>query len=541
MAIEEPGRRPLTAILDRKAQESPEQSWLSLPQDDGDLSRGFRDISYSQGANAVNHAAAWLQSVLGSTNGTFETFMYEGPKDPRNVILALAASKVGRTILLVHATVPLGSKLPLVDKSRCESILFASSSRELAEAILTERPSIRGISVPELSQWLMDALAAPVPFPKAWDDAEHDPCIIIHSSGTTGQPKPMIYTHRILTAQDLLLAIARNAGRPVRRDIAGLRFYGCIPIIHLAGILTFLTAPLVHDAVAVYPSALSSATVASSTEVLKYGHVQGIMSPPLLLREMVRDEGAFKQLKRVEIVACVGAALDKVTGDILSNHVRLVPGYGSVESGPIPLEASDDRADWAYFGFKPHQGIELEPIAPDQFELVFRRSIAVPWQQIFYLFPELDTYRSRDIFEKHPTKPGLWRFIGRTDDFLNLKDGGLVNVASMSEEYETSRHIRAALFGCASDQDRPFLLVEPAVDGDKQYTIDRAWPDVEAVNKNLRVNARVERDMVIVTDEDKPFLRTAKESVRRKETLELYRPEIDARYSLVRPSMVTPY
>ena len=56
----------IISALDRRAELEPESIWVSIPKDNNDLSKGFRDINYREFANAVEYASTWLGSVLGS-------------------------------------------------------------------------------------------------------------------------------------------------------------------------------------------------------------------------------------------------------------------------------------------------------------------------------------------------------------------------------------------------------------------------------------------------------------------------------------------
>lgn len=92
------GKRLIVSLIDQYSKEAPDRVWASAPQDEGNLTKGFKDITYRHLANAVNHAAWWLDAALGKSNGSFETFAYAGPKDLRFPILAVAAVKVGRQV-----------------------------------------------------------------------------------------------------------------------------------------------------------------------------------------------------------------------------------------------------------------------------------------------------------------------------------------------------------------------------------------------------------------------------------------------------------
>lgn len=98
------GKRLIVATIDALVESNPDRVCFSIPQDDRDLSKGFRDITCRQFANAINHAAHWLESTLPTPDNTsFEVIGYQGPNDLRYPILAVAAAKVGKQVLPIIA------------------------------------------------------------------------------------------------------------------------------------------------------------------------------------------------------------------------------------------------------------------------------------------------------------------------------------------------------------------------------------------------------------------------------------------------------
>jgi acyl-CoA synthetase (AMP-forming)/AMP-acid ligase II len=71
---------------------------VSVPVDDNDITRGFRDLSYDALNNAANHVAQWLRQHLPQTAESFQCFAYAGPKDLRYPILAVAAAKLQKVV-----------------------------------------------------------------------------------------------------------------------------------------------------------------------------------------------------------------------------------------------------------------------------------------------------------------------------------------------------------------------------------------------------------------------------------------------------------
>lgn len=56
--------------------------------------------------------------------------------------------------------------------------------------------------VPDLEDLLSQTDNKPYPYTKTFQDAANDPIAIVYSSGTTGQPKPILWNHAIYATID---------------------------------------------------------------------------------------------------------------------------------------------------------------------------------------------------------------------------------------------------------------------------------------------------------------------------------------------------
>ena len=88
------GNQLLNNVVDNAARTTPGLVYAELPRSCVDLSRGFRQVTYCDFANAINGVAWWLRKNLGPS-GTFETLTYIGPNDLRHNLLLLGAVKAG--------------------------------------------------------------------------------------------------------------------------------------------------------------------------------------------------------------------------------------------------------------------------------------------------------------------------------------------------------------------------------------------------------------------------------------------------------------
>ena len=52
--------------------------------------------------------------------------------------------------------------------------------------ILRDAPHVQLITVPEIEVFMQEAEAESFTYPKSWEDGQHDPWLVFHTSGTTG-------------------------------------------------------------------------------------------------------------------------------------------------------------------------------------------------------------------------------------------------------------------------------------------------------------------------------------------------------------------
>ena len=87
------GKRLLPNVLEEQSQTNPDKVFAAIARSDA-LYEGFRDVTFSEVAQAVNFLAYMLQSAFGPTlKYDFETLTYIGVPDLRYNIVFYAAVK----------------------------------------------------------------------------------------------------------------------------------------------------------------------------------------------------------------------------------------------------------------------------------------------------------------------------------------------------------------------------------------------------------------------------------------------------------------
>jgi hypothetical protein len=123
-----------------------------------------------------------------------------------------------------------------------------------------------------------------------------------------------------------------------------------------------------------------------------------------------------------------------------------------------------------------------------------------------------------------------------------LASGDLLHATEMEQVIMRHPAVQWALIG-GDGRNRPCLLLQLADDvtmsaKERDALIWSVWPAVEAANSICSEFVRLTEELTIFSDPAGPFRRSGKDSLLRKETLALYKGDIDALYMRVNPSNV---
>ncbi|KAL8829946.1 MAG: hypothetical protein Q9191_001718 [Dirinaria sp. TL-2023a] len=373
--------------------------------------------------------------------------------------------------------------------------------------LVRQHNSIHIIDAIQLDELLQPMIAEPVTYTKSWEEGKDDPWLVFHTSGTTGG----------------MMAIPDIA--------AGLQDIAETHIHHYALRRWYVPLPMLHD----YPVAepLTSVVVKS---VLDNGNVDGALLVPALIDSMCLDAGALAALRKLKYIHYVGAPLNVDTGTKLSLYVRIVPSIGSTEAGGYFIKTTPTTNNWDYVEFEPHAGAEFEPRLDNLHELVFVRKETAPMQQIFLVYPNKDRHETNDLWVEHREHEGLWKIVGRTDDYVYLAHGEGLHASTLESIIERHELVKTALIG-SYGRPAPVLLLEliPSAQdtGEKERSalLQTLQPVLDGVNSQCNPAVQLSVDAVIIVKKEKPFARTMKGSVAKVQSLTLNAAEIGALYS----------
>ena len=224
------GQRVLPTHIDQVAREDPDRVFCSIVSFNGN-SVGLQDITMASFASAINRASWWLEDTLGKPSG-FPTIAYMGPSDPRYQIFATACMKVGYKMLVPSPRTSTKNQISLLKATDCRVLLKAGSTR-IDDQLCAE--DVRCIVIPELDHFLDRDPVTQYPFNKTFEEVRNDLVAVLHSSGSTGVPKPIFFTHSSVCTLDNHNLYRSSAGeKTILASLGGNRMFSLLPFFHVS-------------------------------------------------------------------------------------------------------------------------------------------------------------------------------------------------------------------------------------------------------------------------------------------------------------------
>ncbi|KAI0370654.1 acetyl-CoA synthetase-like protein [Pilatotrama ljubarskyi] len=553
---------------------------------DGDKSEF---ITYATANRAMERAARYILSGL----GRHAAAPAPGANPPTVAIFANADTityfctaigvlKAGCTVFLVStrnnaagltdmmqrtgATQVIVSKDPVI----CGVVQEALSHLPNGQVTIRDMPVFEDLFPPSTESPTC-AFEADVPLPET-----HDPnawAIILHSSGSTGHPKPIRWTHKRLAAfgqgtpDDLLTLSCVLVYFEVDTTRSIMGCHGT-PMFHGLGAFMYSASPICGYVIAAFkpanpptfptPDAVWQGIVATKSDFT--------WTVPSFIEEWARDPEKVMVMKRMRGVLFGGAPLNQEVGDALASQgVNLFTVYGLTEVGLVNIFVRPKPGmDWSYFIPIPTLTFRFLPHGENKYELVVLSQPDSPLPVVNTKVDGQDAYATSDLVEPHPTKPNLWRIYGRADEQIMLSNGEKVslhahtnrtNPLPLEKIINEDPHVKCSvMFGRGKFQNG--ILIEPreayAIDPNDMKQVEAfrnmIWlghgvspasftrPSVERANEIAPQHSRIFKEMILVASPSKPFQFNIKGLPRRKIILDQYHDEIEALYKQVEES-----
>ncbi|KIJ04291.1 hypothetical protein PAXINDRAFT_94863, partial [Paxillus involutus ATCC 200175] len=399
-------------------------------------------------------------------NGTTEITFLEFGRAAHRVAHALRPARQGdegQVVMLIAHTDAILHHAAMAGMSIAGLVPFLVSPRNSAAAVadmMKKTNCSRIVTLDHAHHDLIDGIREEIPdreliidelptltyaFPKLGNEVESDPfypypaaasrpdldrpAIYIHSSGSTGFPKPIAHSYKV------------QIHWMKQRTIGSLHYFSAsrrlgvmaLPSFHFYGLTIQLYVPIATLATAVlYPP--RSATdprappvIPTSDNVLdtiRKTECKLLATVPTFLEQWARSQDAVEELKKLDLVFYSGGPLPEKIGDALcAAGIVIGSAYGGTEFGiPALLPDKKDVADgdWIWMRFADNIKIRWAPQGDDTYECQVLTT--EDHQMAVENLPDVKGYSTLDVFVKHPTKD-MWKIVGRTDDVITLASG----------------------------------------------------------------------------------------------------------------------
>lgn len=344
---------------------------------------------------------------------------------------------------------------------------------------------------------------------------------IIHSSGSTGFPKPIFVTN---------IGALSNF-----RTGLSLRVFTISPLFHSHALFAFGRA-LYHRQTMFFGNHQLPVTRPNLVAALRVAKPELVWAVPYVLEILAEKDDGIAELAKAKTVIYGGSACPDPIGDeLVSKGVKLVGSYGATEMGFVMNSVRPPGDDeWNYMRLnKPvADHIWMEEISPGIFECVVLDGL--PTKVATNTDDPPGGFRTRDLFTRHPdpAKANYWKHISRLDDRLTLVNGEKVlpiPIEGYIRKFELIKEV--AVFGF--QRTLPGALVfrsEHAANLSDEDFLDQIWPRIEEANSRAESFARISRELVIVRPSDEPYPQTDKGTFIRAQLYEQYKEQIQKAY-----------
>lgn len=402
---------------------------------------------------------------------------------------------------------------------------------------IQEARKMRVVEIAGAQHWLASKEpAVAYPYAKCYSQAKLEPWIVLHTSGSTGIPKPIIQSHATYSALDAFTALpdlGLQDAYPVMSR--GRRVYLGFPLFHCAGVSMLLPASIFAGYTVVLGPFPPSADMVNAIHL--HGNVQESCIAPSTVGDLTKDPKHLENLRLLDQITTGGGPLPQAVGNLVNERTRLANVLGSTEAGPLPHQLCDPE-DWAYMSVSPVLGHEYRPVSGSLYEHVIVKSPNPElrlYQGVFGTFPELEEWPMRDLYSKHPTKENVWLYRGRKDDIIVFSNGEKLNPVDMESIIQSHPDVSGVVIGGVG-QFQSSLLIEavkpPTSEAERAQLLESIWSSVQAANRETPSHGHIHRDMILFTTADNPMPRAGKGTVQRQATLDLYAAEIEALYEI---------
>ncbi|KAI4840569.1 acetyl-CoA synthetase-like protein [Aureobasidium sp. EXF-8845] len=441
-----------------------------------------------------------------------------GPSDFSYLVAFLAISRLGHSVLLLSTRITDEAHESLLSTTKATALIYNEAFETTASGLMSQKPGLHVMqicdttSLPTTSKNLKPARL------EASREAQNI-SFIIHSSGSTGLPKPIFQTHKAS-----LYAYSQHFNRVGHITL---------PLYHNHGICCLFRAIWAGKKIYIYNAKLPLTSQHLLATLKEHQDIKILYAVPYALKLLSETEEGLNLLSNLDIVMFGGSACPKSIGDrLVESGVNLVGHYGATELGQLMTSfrnhKEDKGWDWLRVGPNLEPYLKMESRGPNLFELCVMEG----WPSKVATNCDDGSYATKDLFEPHPTIPNAWRYYARLDDTLVLENGEKANPLIAEGVIRQSKYVaEAVVFGANKPRLGAFVIPSATTELADEALLDAVMTYVNEANQVAPTFAYLSREMIKVLPRDVEFRKTDKGTVIRAAFYRDFSNQIEAVYA----------
>ena len=445
------------------------------------------------------------------------------------ILTFLALNRLGYAVLFLSTRLTASAYARLMEMADSNRLIIHENFQSVAADVQLEQPDCSSISLIERTGWHARPVVKLISRPDASAVEEGGKIAwILHSSGSTGFPKPIFLTNRQCLANF--------------KKSFNLRSFCTSPLFHSHALMEFGRA-LYTKAAMFWVNHKAPITSTNLLEAMQAAKPQMVSAVPYVLKLLAEKEEGIAALAKTMLVMYAGSSCPDELGDrLVEAGVNLIANYGATETGQVmtSFRPSGDK-EWSYMRcWSPvADHVLFDEIAPGVFECVGLDGLPSkgpsnskpPYSKTN---PE-NSFRTADLFTRHPDpkKSNFYKYLSRLDDRITLVNGEKVLPIPIEGSIRQNEIVReAVVFGV--QQTMPGLLIfraqEKALELSDEEYLDAVWPAVETANAKAETFARVIRELVVIKGPDCLYPKTDKGTFIRAQVYQQFEDDITTAY-----------
>jgi hypothetical protein len=236
-------------------------------------------------------------------------------------------------------------------------------------------------------------------------------------------------------------------------------------------------------------------------------------------------------------------------GDDLVNHTKVVCVIGSTETGKQIDLLPVNKKLWHTHDYVPENGSHMVRIegsgvamdgSEDLHELVLDRpkdSELTLFQHAFWnpAYKNIDRIETKELYSPIKDSDGRtrWVFSARKDDLTKLEWLAKFHAQDIEESIQQHPDVSSVFVG-GEGRPTPYVIVEPkngGIGGEQARTLLDEIYEALSNSNGSHTEIRIPKETIFVTKPGKPFKRSFKQTLMRKEIEKDYNAEIEEVYS----------